>query len=214
MTAFFFKEIPSFRMQSFIAVRNSLDNLYNILLAAEIINTFPHSEVRGDENNFDIAVFTGDYCRLLIKKTDGYFSMSIPFQVVNDGGRVSFTFDIIGEEVSGRFISIMKNAIETSRNNSHSHEDVVCSICENYGLEVSESIKYYDAFATLISDDHGYLRFDDDDDRANGDIHPRYHFDIFFKNTSAIKIGYDNFADMSSFYALFDGEQPKEYLGR
>ncbi|MFP0198000.1 hypothetical protein ACKJSM_22870 [Pseudomonas sp. PHC1] len=140
--------------------------------------------------------------------------MSIPFQIIDDGYKVCFNCDAIGEEVSGRFISILKNAILTSQGGTHSHEEIICSITDSFGMDVSEAIIYYDAFAAILSDDHGYFRFDDDKKNENGKIHPRYHFDIFYKNSSSIKIGTDAAVDIDCFYSLFDGSLPKHYLRR
>jgi hypothetical protein len=216
MNVLFFKGIDSFRMKKFIAVRSTLDNFNNVLEAVDIINNCYSSQMKGNENDFDIALFMGSNSRILVKKSDGYFSMSIPFQIVNNGGSVSFVCHQIEEDVSLFFTSLMRNAITTSKESSYSHEEIIFSLTDCFGINVSDAIRYYEAFSSLISDDHGYLRFDDDPDpsRMNGDIHPRYHFDIFFKNTSSIKIGYDKHADIHSFYSLFDSESATEYLGR
>lgn len=212
MTAFFFKGIPDYRMSGFCAVRDALDNLENILQLAELVNTCAHCKLSEFQEDFDFAIFSGDYCRALIKKSDGYFSMTIPFQIIDDGFRVYFNLDLMEEEVSGSFISIIRNAILTSKSGIHSHEEIICSIVDSFGLSVNEAIPYYDAFATLLTDDHGYFRFDDDPKNQNGNIHPRYHFDFFFKNSSSIKIGTDTAVNMSCFYSLFDGTLPKHYL--
>ncbi len=212
MSAYFYREVPAYQMSKFCAVRNTLDNLANILNLVEIINTSSHCRVKDERSGFDVAVFSGEYRRILVKKEDGYFSMAIPFQVVDSGEIISFNFDSIGEEVSGRFVSMMRSAIQTLQGNSHSHEDVIISFMENYSLDLQDANRYYDAFASLIAEDHGYFRFDDDINSANGDIHPRYHFDIFFKNNTAIKIGYDRVADVDCFYSLIDSSKPKHYL--
>jgi len=212
MSAYFYREIPQYQMSGFCAVRNSLDNLANILKLAEIINTCQYCRVEDEEMGFDVAVFSGEYRRALIKKDDGYFSMSIPFQIVNSGDRIIFNSDYLEEEVSGRFISMMRNCIQTLKESSLSHEGVIYSLTQDFNLVISDAIRYYDAFASLISEDHGFFRFDDDPHNEDGDIHPRYHFDIFYKNTTSIKIGYDRVADIGCFYSLFDGSIPKMYL--
>lgn len=212
MTAYFFKEVPDFHMKNFCPVRDSLDNLENILQVAEIVNLCGHCRIAPPGQNFDIAIFSGDYSRALIKKSDGYFSMAIPFQIIDDGEQIRFNFDLASEDVSGSFISIIRNAILTCREGPHSHEEVIVSIADSFGLDVRSAADYYDAFTSLLTDDHGYFRFDDDLKNANGDIHPRYHFDFFFKNNSSIKIGLDTSADIDCFYALFDGNRAKRYL--
>jgi hypothetical protein len=214
VSTFFFKGIPNYRLTGFSPVRDALDNLHNVLHLAELINTCSHCRIEAHEAEFDFAIFTGDYCRALIRKDDGFFSMALPFQIIDNGDTISLNFDIFGEEVSGRFISIVRNAILTAKSGVISHEEIVCSIADSFGLDISDATHYYDAFAALITDDHGYFRFDDDSKNANGDIHPRYHFDFFYKNTSTIKIGIDVHADIDCFYDLFDSSRSKHYLRR
>lgn len=212
MTAFYFRGVPRYMLSKFDAVRDSFDNLSNLLLLAEIVNTCAHCRVGAYVPDFDFVVFSGDFCRALVRKADGFFSMAIPFQVVDSGDSISFNFDQAGEEVSGRFISIMRNALTASRKASFSYGEVESSITDAFFLEPSEAALYCDAFVSLLSDDHGYFRFDDDAANADGHIHPRYHFDFFYKNASAVKIGADTFVDIECFYALFDGARPKRYL--
>jgi hypothetical protein len=214
VSSFFFKGIPQNRLAGFCAVRDTLDNLSNTLHLAELVNTCAHYRIKDYHEQFDFAIFTGDYYRALIRKQDGFFSMTLPFQLIDNGETISFNLDNFGEEVNGRFISIIRNAILTARSGVISHEEIVLSISDSFGLDVSDATHYYDAFAALLAEDHGYLRFDDDLNNANGDIHPRYHFDFFYKNTSSVKIGIDGLADIDCFYNLFDSGRPKHYLGR
>lgn len=211
MNKYFYRGVPTYLMNRFCAVRDSMDNLKNVLNVSEIINT-QYSYQNADGMDFDIAIFVGDYKRILVKGNSGYFSMGIPFQVILKGDQVCFNSDFIEEEVNGRFISIMKNCIQTTKNTIISHEDVIFSLIENFNLDISEAIKYYEAFTFLIAEDNGYFRFDDDPKNEKGDIHPRYHFDIFYNNTTSIKIGYDCFATLGCFYSLMDHTVPKKYL--
>ncbi|MBY7667251.1 hypothetical protein [Vibrio anguillarum] len=199
-------------MSGFKAVRNSLDNLSNILQLAEIVNSFPQNTEGADKDNFDVAIFTEDFHRFVVKKIDGYFSMSIPFQVLVEDDHISFNCDLLEQAVSGRFISIMRNAIKTVDGNFHSHEEVIFSINENFNADYEEATAYYDTFAALISEDHGYFRFDDDEGNEDGHVHPRYHFDIFYKNNSSLKIGYDRLAGVDCLVTLADKASPKKYL--
>lgn len=212
MTAFFYKNIPKYHLERFRAVRDVFDNLYNLLNLAEIINTCTHCKIDRFDEKFDFVIFSGEYCRALVRKNDGFFSMSIPFQVIDSGDGISFNFDLISEEVSGQFISMMRNAIQTTRNSHFSHDDIILSLSEDFSLDITDAIVYSDAFVSLVAEDHGYFRFDDDETNKNGDLHPRYHFDFFYKNTSALKVGSDTFVDINCFYSLFDGNHPKHYL--
>ncbi len=211
MTAYFFKGVDKGRLRKFCAVRDSLDNLKNVLNLVELINTCAHCKIKNYDKGFDFVIFSGEYSRALIRKTDGFFTMAIPFQIADDG-RLYFNYDEFGIEVDGRLISILRNAISTSKLGKNSHEEIIISLVDSFGLEVHEATYFYDTFAKLTMEDHGYFRFDDDPKNQNGKIHPRYHFDFFLKDSSSVKIGSEKLIDIESFYALFDGTREKHYL--
>ncbi|WP_084682827.1 hypothetical protein [Perlucidibaca piscinae] len=213
MSIFYYKDIPESRLKGFRPVRSALDNLSNILEIVELVNTCGHHMTTLHQENFDFVIFTGDHCRALVKKPDGFFTMAIPFQAINDGEILRFNCDEVGEEVSGKLLSILKNAISTSKIQI-SHEDIIFSFCESFDLEVHEAIYYYDAFASLLSEDHGYFRFDDDEINQNGKIHPRFHFDFFFKNSSSVKIGIERPVDINFFHSLFNRTQDRYFLAK
>lgn len=212
MMAFFYKDIPNYYLKKFIAVRDSFDNLENILNLAEIINNCSHTRLKGFDKDSEIVLFTGDYLRVLIKKQDGYFSMALPFQVVDYGLQIAFNLELFEKGIDSEFIAIMRNAINSTKKSKISHEDILLDLAVNFNLDMSEATSYLDAFFHLVSEDHGYFRFDDDPDNEDGNLHPRYHFDFFCKNTTSVKIGKDTYADIDSFYSLFDSTQPKWYL--
>ncbi|MBO2568142.1 hypothetical protein I6M39_03885 [Shewanella algae] len=213
MAAFYYNNIPKYILESIRCVRESSDNLWNSLLVAEVINNYPENKVENLDGGFDVAIFTGDFHRFLIKKVDGYFSMSNPFQVqYGPEGAMTFHCDIIQEPVDGRFISIMRNAISAIEGRQLSHDDVILSFYESFNLDVRDAASFYDAFTALLSIDHGYFRFDDDSDNEDGHVHPRYHFDIFYRNSSSLKIGYTKSAEVECFLSLVDHDLPKKYL--
>lgn len=212
MSIYLYKDLPRYFMRKLRPVRGPLDNLWNILSIVEAINSSPKCRVGKHTDGFDVAVFTKDFHRFLVTKQDGYFSMSNPFQVILGDQEIFFNCDLLEERVSERFISIMRNAIQTVQGNYHSHDDIVLSLHESFGMSWTEAAKYSDTFTSLVADDHGYFRFDDDLSNENGNVHPRYHFDIFYKNSSSIKIGYNKFADLDCFLSLADKNKKKKYL--
>lgn len=211
MTAYFFKGIPPYQLARFRAVRDAADNLENLVNIAEIVNTCHHCICELDDADYDLAVFSGAYRRALVRKPDGYFSMAVPFQLVDDGDSISFNMDSISEPVSGRLISVLRNAALTWRE-SPTPDDVTLSLCDSFGIDPFEATIYCNAFLNLLFDDHGYFRFDDDPSNENGHVHPRYHYDFFFKNSTAIKIGSPAVSGIDCFYALCDPSLTKRYL--
>ncbi|WP_313246109.1 hypothetical protein [Stenotrophomonas rhizophila] len=212
MSKYYFSKVPSYRLDKFVAVRSSVDNLHNLLALSEIVNTCSDCMGSDSEVDFDLAIFTGSYSRAWVKKSDGYFSMAIPFQVIDDGEFLSFNIDALSEAVSGQVISVLRNSMLTWVESSHSHDEVVLSLCDSFGFGVAEATKYADAFVYLLAEDHGYFRYDDDLKNANGRVHPRHHFDFFFKNSSSVKVGLDEAASLECFLSLCDASVPKRYL--
>lgn len=211
MSSYFFSEIPSFHLEKLRAVRDSYDNLLNILQITEMVNCCPHCRTEESEG-FDFAIYTGNFARVLVKKENGFFTMTLPFQIIDQGDNIIFNYDDYGNIIHAEFISMMRNSIAACRDYGYSHEDIISSLCENFNLNIRDAVNYCDIFTSLLTEDHGYFRFDDDLDAENGKIHPRYHFDFFYKNSTAVKIGIEQCIDASYFLGLFDKDLEKPYL--
>lgn len=212
MTAFYFDNIPKYYLDKLVPVRDVYDNFYNILVIAEIINNHPFISPLPRDPKYDLIVYSGDYKRVFIVKSDGFSSMTIPFGIVENEGKISFNCDSIKHPVDCYLISIFRNAVQTCRESDFSFESLIISLMENFNLTDWDATKYLDAFMSSLNEDHGYFRYDDDEVHQNGDIHPRYHLDIFIKNTSTIKIGTGLIEGLDCFYALCDKSLAKKYL--
>ncbi|ELY4302244.1 hypothetical protein SMZ33_002865 [Cronobacter turicensis] len=211
MSSYYFSNIPRFHLEKLCAVRDVYDNLLNTLQVAEMVNCCAHC--RSEEcSDFDFAIFTGSFARVLIKKEKGFFTMSLPFQIIDLGDNIVFNYDDYNLPVQAKFISIMRNSVEACRDYGYSHEDIISSLCENFDFDLREAVNYCDIFTALITEDHGYFRFDDDLKGERGKVHPRYHFDFFYKNSTSVKIGIDKSIDASYFLGLFDKNLEKPYL--
>ncbi|MDP1539906.1 MAG: hypothetical protein Q8L72_04540 [Moraxellaceae bacterium] len=212
MSVYYIRNLPAYTRLGFLSVRDSFDNLSNVLRVIEIVNASQSSISLERSDDFDLVIFTGICNRVVVRKSKGFFTMSIPFQVINSGEGIYFNCDYIGGKVDGLYLSVMRNAISVSKNKFITNDDIVLSISETFGLGVHESINYSNAFFSLLADDHGYFRFDDDFDNEDGDVHPRYHFDFFYKNSSCVKIGVVGDISIEYFYSLFDKSKPKKYM--
>lgn len=211
MSSYFIYNVPDYWMRNFRAVRSAADNLHNVINVAEIVNTCQDRISPDFQDKFDVAIFSSPYRRALINKEGGHFSMGIPFQIINEGNHLSFNMDFTKEPVSGQLLAILKSAASTWRENP-SAEDITLSISDSFGLDVLEASRYCDAFLSTLSEDHGYFRFDDDPKNANGRIHPRYHYDFFFLNSTSIKFGADTVENIECFYSMCDPSIAKRFL--
>ena len=212
MSIFLFADIPTYHLDKFVPVRDSFDNLNNLLQIAEIINICAHCRI-DDHTDFDFSIYSGSYSRVLIKKIDGFFTMAMPFKIIDYGANVVLNYEEFNQVVHAEFISMMRNAIGACKVYGYSHEEVISSLTENFNIDYRAAVNYCDIFTSLMTEDHGYFRFDDDPDNENGRVHPRYHFDLFYKNSTSIKIGVNERITAPYFMNLFDKTMDKHYLG-
>ena len=59
-------------------------------------------------------------------------------------------------------------------------------------------------FLDLLVFEPAYIRFDEDAKRQDGDIHPLYHFDIFYSNAPSLKIGSKAKIDFDEFNRMLE----------
>ena len=198
-------------LAGFVPVRDSYDNLLNVLTFVETVSRCGHCRTE-NELEAEFAIFTGSVTRILIKKEFGFYTMCLPFQIIDYGGNISFNYDEFNMPITSLFISIMRSCVEACRNYGYSHEDILESVMVNYNVELRDSVNYCDMFTSLITEDHGYFRFDDDEANENGRVHPRYHFDFYYKNSSSIKVGIEKNISFDFFKNLFDRESERPYV--
>ena len=210
MSTYYYTGIPDYFKNEFVAVRDAADNILNLVLVAEIVNSCHTAMQRRKPESFDIAIFSGDYHRALVNKPSGYFSMGFPFSIEDQGEGIALSLPQLGRCVDGELISLMRNSIATWKEN-RSFDAVPISLHDSFGIDWFDALSYADVFVSLMAEDHGYFRFDDDARNANGHVHPRFHFDFFFKNSTGVKIGCSEL-DPECFYALCDPTLDKRYV--
>jgi len=211
MNYYLFTNIPDYYRATFVSVRDSYDNFINVLAFIEAVTSCCHCLTK-NEDDAEFAIFTGNTTRILIKKDLGFYTMCLPFKIIDYGGNISFNYDEYKMPVDSFFISVMRSCVEACRDYGYSHEDIIANIMTNYDVNHRDAVNYCDIFTNLITEDHGYFRFDDDKTRENGRIHPRYHFDFYYKNSSSVKVGIEKNINFSFFKRLFDCETERPYV--
>lgn len=64
----------------------------------------------------------------------------------------------------------------------------------------------------LLLWEEGYIRYDDDPGNVNGDIHPRYHLDVFYSGASTFKLGLRQAIEHATFADILDINTSCRYL--
>lgn len=81
-------------------------------------------------------------------------------------------------------------------------------ICE---IEDSDS-DFWALFRELMLFEDGYLRYDKDEARANGHVHPLHHLDVFYSQGNAIKIGLAAEIEIEGLTNMLDPSTDCHYL--
>lgn len=211
MSLYFFNNVPAQYLDKFCAVRDAFSNLENLLVTAEIVNSC-HESWNKETSNFDLLISTGTHKRILVKKNRCFFTMNLPFQVIEYETNIFFNYNAYALPVSYEFISRCRNIITTCENGNFSHERIAIEQYENFDRDWERATLYSDAISSLLLSDHRYFRFDDDLANANGKIHPRYHFDFFCNNSTNVKIGTNIRINDGFFLDLLDVGKDRPYL--
>lgn len=211
MSLYLFNNVPAQYLDKFCAVRDAFSNLENLLVTAEIVNSC-HESWNKKTSDFDLLISTGTHKRILVKKPDGFFTMNLPFQVIEYETNIFFNYNAYALPVNYEFISRCRNIITTCENGNFSHETIAIEQYENFDRNWEQATLYSDAISSLLLSDHGYFRFDDDLANANGKIHPRYHFDFFCNNSTNVKIGTNVRINDGFFLDLLDVSKDRPYL--
>lgn len=135
-----------------------------------------------------------------------YISFVFPF--IFNGRDLRYEKNIIDETFAAHLISIaedgQKGASIVDLYNDNGNIDIESKIPEDC-LRVMEK---------LLLVDSGYIRHDDDPGSAKGDIHPRYHFDIYFAKNATFKIGLLRMLSTNGYENFFNRNKPKFFIDR
>ncbi|WP_370559690.1 hypothetical protein [Edwardsiella tarda] len=80
-------------------------------------------------------------------------------------------------------------------------------------LEEQQTIPgFWPFFKMLLTYEDGYIRYDVDDVRVNGKLHPLYHFDVFYSNQPTFKIGLERHHTNEQMIDFLNRETDCRYL--
>ncbi len=163
-----------------------------------------------------IVLYINKMSRLIFSLENKIFSFCFPFRArISQSGVLSIGFDDYFD-----FDSINSSLLLSVVN----RDDLFCGSLENVPIIVLEEIENnewddsvdFESFCELIKMlmlfEPGYLRYDYDEERANGDIHPLNHLDIYFSSNATMKLGLEHEVQTDWFIDLLDITTVCKYL--
>jgi hypothetical protein len=116
------------------------------------------------------------------------FSINFPYAVTEKDGDLKFR-SLHHSEVNSAVTSNVLALLEVG--DTLLNREVL-----HFAEPISDACQYdedfWSLFRELLMFEDGYVRFDHDDERANGQLHPVDHLDVFYTSGSTFKIGVHN----------------------
>ena len=185
------------------AIRTKND-LISLLLRAVQYMHFGEPCPEGTEDSFTIEIEKISRISFFLK--DKIFSFHFPFTVQDENSdqiiiRCKNRNFNIDSKVLALLLSLCNNNIfdKTFFDMSVLVEDE----CNSFD-EIDNQIEIEYIVRTLLEFEPGYLRYEDDINRANGNIHPRFHIDVFYSDHAKVKLGMYNEITAAWFRDLID----------
>jgi len=160
-----------------------------------------------------LSIMVGSMSRLFCELDDGrkIFSISFPFVVrVEEDGVKFFSRD--GVEIDNRISSEVLSLLDRSDGGGLDAVDFdgfIEPIFES--LDVDHSI--WSLLRELMLAEEAYLRYDYDNDRINGHLHPEHHIDVGYSSSCTFKVGLRRRIDQDFLVSLMDTETECHYIG-
>ncbi len=136
------------------------------------------------------------------------FSVGFPFAVSRGNGQYRF-LSREGVEVDSRVSSNIIALINS--NQIFAAQDFYRFI--DPILELSEyDPQLWTLMRELMIAEDGYIRYDWDEARQNGHLHPLHHLDVYYSNASTFKVGLGQQLDQPSLMSILDTATDCHYL--
>lgn len=185
-------------------IRSKLDLIKVLLEAMRFIS----AGIQFSENEDKLFISVSRHSRIFFYFSEKKFSIALPFSIKKDE-QDNFTFSsnlyglIDAKSISDLIKIFNSSVIENPLDLAGEIE-----ICQ------PSRTGFWHLVRDLMLFDCGYIRYDHDSERENGNIHPLYHLDVFHSNHSSFKLGLNNSLNIVDFIDILDVSSNCHYLNK
>ena len=147
--------------------------------------------------------------RIFYIQENKMFSITMPFYTKRIGERISFWYSDM--EINSKLLSVITQILQSLKDDANSILQWE-QYLEDFEIEQDEGYLLERIIQKLIFTEYGYIRYENDEVRANGVIHPQYHLDINSSNQCTYKIGLDSNIESQWFEDLLDITKPCAFI--
>ncbi|XEH57925.1 hypothetical protein NMD70_09055 [Edwardsiella tarda] len=192
---------------AFKPIRSKADVIEILMRALKTISVYQEP----DENkvNGKMKLHISKMSRLFFFSEMKYYSLSFPFAVDLIGDEFFFRsadLENIDSYITSKVLSIINDSAYIDSSLWVFFEPLL-------DLEEQQTIPgFWPFFKMLLTYEDGYIRYDVDDVRVNGKLHPLYHFDVFYSNQPTFKIGLERHHTNEQMIDFLNRETDCRYL--
>ena len=138
--------------------------------------------------------------RLIFSFEKKIFSINFPFAATEKDGALTFRsihHPKIDSKVTSEVLSVIATNEKFESKEILHFADPISSYCEF-------DDDFWSLFRELLMFEDGYIRYDHDEIRCNGALHPLHHFDVFYSNGSTFKLGSTERVSITHFVNVLD----------
>lgn len=182
-----------------------------ITLMFEAITLLTYGDILENPTNNYVVLRVDKMKRLFFVIEDKVYSFNFPFNIeIKEGERNPIIYDPVSDlELDALNLTILRSAHEEMFYQDDGKGDIL-----DLDSELIQVIDCFDTnhnkdiiwkiFKMLLTFEAGYLRYDYDEKREKGKLHPLNHLDINYSSEGTFKIGINNKVDYNTFIDILD----------
>ena len=185
-----------------------------ILLLLETIKLIKDNNEYVQNVKGKIIVYVDKMNRIFYVTDNKIFSCYFPFSLEEKEGEYRIYDNLTDLDITDQVISLLISIFQSENGKlGESLESVMDFIIDRASEFEYENIdNIWRLLFKLWHMEEGYVRYDDDPEHANENIHPRYHLDVNYSNSSTYKIGLKKPLEIENMISLLDITSECAYL--
>lgn len=195
--------IPTYmHSKVFCAIRSKYDVIMLYSYVIEMILSIKPITTTRSTDQYIMSIVKQKKSRLCFFSPLKHFSIVFPFSVdiTQENGATIVFKDI---NIDYNLSSSLREVITILKNENYNNFNSLKSIIDNLD---NPNPNLYQVLHELAICEDGYLRYDYDQDRVDGDVHPLHHLDVFYSDNNSFKIGLRHFCSNEYFKKLLNIE--------
>ncbi|MBY0222530.1 MULTISPECIES: hypothetical protein [Bacillales] len=191
-----------------------------IMLMLEAIPLLTNADVLERPSNNYIILRVDKMKRLFFVIENKIFSFNFPFNVeVQEEKNNPIIYDSITDlELNALNLTVLKSAFEETFYGNENQgildlDSELMQVIDSFDTKPNKD-QVWQILKTLQMFESGYLRYDYDEVRENGKLHPLNHIDINYTSDGTFKIGINDTLDCNTFIDILDVNTDSYFISK